>query len=223
MANYVKITDYQAKDSLTSGNPSKIIQGAEINDEFNAIQTAIASKADSASPTFTGNPTTATQPFGNNSTRIASTAFVQQALQALYPVGTIYTTVVSTNPASIFGFGTWVAFATGRTLIGVDTSETAFNSVEKTGGSKDAVVVSHTHTASSASAGEHTHTLTPIGNTTGGGSGRAVAGANNVTQAVSIASAGAHTHGITVDSTGGSGTNANLPPYITVYFWKRTV
>jgi hypothetical protein len=213
MANYVKITDYQAKDSLTSGDPSKIIQGAEINDEFNAIQTAIASKADSASPTFTGNPTTATQPFGNNSTRIASTAFVQQALQALYPVGTIYTTVVSTNPASIFGFGTWVAFATGRTLIGVDTGETAFDSVEETGGSKDAIVVAHTHSITDPG---HTHTRALQ---LFSGSGQSASGAPNF---INTTNTGSSTTGISINSTGSSGTNANLPPYITVYFWKRT-
>jgi hypothetical protein len=222
MANYVKITDYQAKDSLTSGDPAKIIQGAEINDEFNAIQTAIASKADSASPTFTGNPTTATQPFGNNSTRIASTAFVQQALQALYPVGTIYTTVVSTNPASIFGFGTWVAFATGRTLIGIDTGDTAFDSVEETGGSKDAVLVEHTHAISTN--GSHTHD-TNQDNVNGcyesaGCSGSNVRLGTGGTR-VNTKPAGDHTH--TISSTGVSATNANLPPYITVYFWKRTV
>lgn len=77
MANYVKATDFQAKDALLTGNPSKIIKGVEINDEFNAIQTAVATKADLASPAFTGNPTAATQATGNSSTRLATTAFVQ--------------------------------------------------------------------------------------------------------------------------------------------------
>lgn len=61
MANYVKSTDFQAKDALLTGNPAKIIKGTEINDEFNAIQTAVATKADLASPAFIGNPTAATQ------------------------------------------------------------------------------------------------------------------------------------------------------------------
>lgn len=54
MSNYTKTTNFTAKDSLPSGNPSKIILGAEHDTEFNAISTAIASKADSANPIFTG-------------------------------------------------------------------------------------------------------------------------------------------------------------------------
>lgn len=217
MANYVKATDFAAKDSLTTGDPNKIIQGAEINDEFNAIQTAVASKADLASPIFTGNPTTATQPFGNNSTRIASTAYVQTALQAIYPVGTIYTSVNATNPASTFGFGTWAAFATGRTLIGFDSSVTAFDTVEETGGSKDAVVVSHTHTATVTDPG-HTHTVKAF-DVSGANAFDAGSGVERKTNTTTSS-----TTGITVaNSTEGvSATDANLPPYIVVYFWKRT-
>ena len=80
MTNYVKSTDFAAKDALVSGNPAKLIKGTEINDEFNNIQTAIATKADLASPAFSGNPTCATQAIGNNSTRVANTAFVQQEI-----------------------------------------------------------------------------------------------------------------------------------------------
>ena len=82
MANYVKFTDFQAKDSLTTGDPLKIIKGQEINDEFNAIQTAVATKADLASPVLLGNPTAPTQALGNNSTRLSTTAFVQNAITA---------------------------------------------------------------------------------------------------------------------------------------------
>jgi len=80
MSNYVKSTDFAAKDALVSGNPAKLIKGTEINDEFNNIQTSIATKADLASPAFSGNPTCATQAIGNNSTRVANTAFVQQEI-----------------------------------------------------------------------------------------------------------------------------------------------
>ena len=54
MTDYVKSTNFTSKDSLSSGNPSKIVKGTEIDTEFNNIQTAIATKADTASPTFTG-------------------------------------------------------------------------------------------------------------------------------------------------------------------------
>lgn len=54
MSNYVKTTDFAEKDSLASGNLNKIVSGVEIDNEFNAIQTAVATKANTASPTFSG-------------------------------------------------------------------------------------------------------------------------------------------------------------------------
>ena len=229
MSNYVKAVDFASKDALSTGNPLKLIKGTEINDELNAIQTAVATKADLASPAFTGNPTAATQAFGNNTSRLATTAFVQAALIALYPVGSVYIAVVSTNPATLFGFGTWVAFGAGRTLVGLNASDTSFDTVEETGGSKDAVVVSHTHTATVTDPG-HTHSpvvssglisatsTTPFnsaGNTWANPPGTSIN--NNVALTSS-------TTGVTVaNSTEGvSGTNANLQPYVVVYMWKRT-
>lgn len=60
MSNYTKSTDFASKDSLASGNASKIVKGTEIDTEFNNIATAIATKADLASPTFTGTLTAGT-------------------------------------------------------------------------------------------------------------------------------------------------------------------
>ncbi len=57
MSNYTKTTDFSSKDSLPSGDPSKIIKGTEINTEFANIQVAVNSKSDTASPTFTGTVT----------------------------------------------------------------------------------------------------------------------------------------------------------------------
>lgn len=57
MANYTKTTNFAVKDTLASGNPAKIIKGSEINDEYDAIATAVATKSDIASPTFTGTVT----------------------------------------------------------------------------------------------------------------------------------------------------------------------
>jgi sortase (surface protein transpeptidase) len=54
MSNYTKTTNFTAKDSLTSGNPSKIVKGSEIDAEFTAIAVAVNSKSNTASPTFTG-------------------------------------------------------------------------------------------------------------------------------------------------------------------------
>lgn len=60
MSNYTKSVNFAAKDDLASGNPSKIVKGSEIDTEFNNIATAVATKADIASPTFTGTVTAAT-------------------------------------------------------------------------------------------------------------------------------------------------------------------
>jgi hypothetical protein len=57
MSNYSKTTNFAVKDTLQSGNPAKIIKGSEINSEFDNIQVAVATKSDTASPTFTGTVT----------------------------------------------------------------------------------------------------------------------------------------------------------------------
>jgi hypothetical protein len=71
MANYSKSTNFATKDSLASGNPLKVIKGTELDDEFEDIETAVSTKADSASPTFTG---TATIPTANITTANIGTA-----------------------------------------------------------------------------------------------------------------------------------------------------
>jgi hypothetical protein len=57
MSNYTKTTNFTAKDTLPTGNPAKIIKGADFDTEFDALVTAVASKADTANPTFTGTVT----------------------------------------------------------------------------------------------------------------------------------------------------------------------
>ena len=60
MSNYTKTTNFAAKDALTTGDPNKIVTGSEIDTEYNNIATASASKANTASPTFTGTVTAPT-------------------------------------------------------------------------------------------------------------------------------------------------------------------
>jgi len=204
-----------------------------------------------SAPTITGTSVAPTQAFGDNTTKLATTAFVQAALQALYPVGSIYSSTVSTNPNTLFGFGTWVAYASGRVLIGDGGGFTA----GATGGSADAITVSHTHTfsATTGSAGQHYHGFGyntgdnsgwfgygswsqangfPGGNSvnwngSGGGTGypgQQTSGNMQTTGAISWAGGEAHTHSVSgsVGTTGLSGTNANLQPYVVVYMWNRT-
>ena len=83
MSNYTKATNFYTKDALSTGNPSKLIKGSEIDAEFNAISTAVATKADTTSPTFTGTPLAPTATAGNNTTQLATTAFVTTAVGTL--------------------------------------------------------------------------------------------------------------------------------------------
>ncbi len=90
MADYVKATNFTAKDSLPSGNSGKIVKGTEIDTELTAIASAIASKANINSPTFTGTPAAPTATTGSNTTQIATTAYVKQEIDA-EGLGTIAT------------------------------------------------------------------------------------------------------------------------------------
>jgi len=215
MSNYTKLTAYDTKDALSTGDPLKRVKGTELDDEFDAISTAIATKADSASPSFTGTPTAPTASVGTNTTQLATTALVFAAMQALYPVGTIYTNIAtSTNPGTLFGFGTWVAI-TGRVVVGYDASDASFDTAGETGGSKDAVVVSHTHTATQDS---HTHTVTTAGSS---GDYDLSPGGNRLLNFASRTTSSAQP-AISVSTTGSSATNANLQPYVVAFVWKRT-
>jgi hypothetical protein len=236
MSDYTKSTNFATKDNLSSGNPLKIVKGTEIDTEFNNIQTAIATKADLTSPTFTGSPvlptgtTGVTQSAGDSSTALATTAFVQAALSAIYPVGSIYTNASSsTNPATLLGFGTWAAFGAGRVMVGFDSGNALFDTAEETGGSADAITVSHTHTATSTVTDPtHQHYVGSNDSTAGAGGDagnqefvRSYNAGNGPATYSSYSSTGI-TVATTNASTGSSGTNANYQPYITVYMWKRT-
>lgn len=200
MANYSKLTDFAAKDALPTGNAGKIVKGTEIDDEFEAIETAIATKP--------------------NSTDVD--AAIVAARQAVWPIGSVYINAASaTNPNTLLGFGTWVEIGTGKVLVGQDTGDTDFDVLGETGGSKDAVVVEHTHTATTDTAGNHVHQVT------GGAVGAQSNHINVVWDAGSTVidnttAAGDHTHNVTVSSEGVDGTGKNVQPYVVVKMWQRT-
>ncbi len=233
MANYVKATNFATKDTLPTGDSNKIVKGTEIDNELNSIAGAISSKADIASPTFTGTPLAPTATAGSNTTQIATTAFVTAALGAIYPVGSIYINATSSsNPTSLLGFGTWEAFGAGRVMVGLNASDALFDTAEETGGSKDAIVVSHTHTATSVVTDPgHNHTFTSYNS---GGTASSFGGPTSlrydygndpgqpVTGGINVSNTTGVTVATTTASTGSSGTNANIQPYIVVRMWKRT-
>jgi hypothetical protein len=137
-----------------------------------------------------------------------------------YPVGSIYVNAnVSTDPSTLLGFGTWEAFGAGRVMVGFDAGNALFDTVRETGGSADAIVVSHTHTATSTVTDPgHAHTFAGAVNPGGSGSDRNGVAVTKTTDSavtgISVATS--------ISTVGSSGTNANYQPYITVYTWRRT-
>lgn len=220
MANYTKATNFLAKDSLATGDAAKIIKGSEFDTEFNALQTAVNSKANTISPAFTGTPTAPTASAGTNTTQLATTEFVTTAISA----GGVPSGLISIWSGSSATIPTGWLLCNGtsgtpdlrdRFVIGATT----LYAVGATGGSKDAVVVSHTHTATVTDP-THTHTY---------GSGSRVQGGNDNGVFYDGQNAAAHTTtaastGITVanSTTGVSGTNANLPPYYALCYIMKS-
>jgi hypothetical protein len=103
MSNYTKATNFTAKDSLPTGDSNKIVKGTEVDVELTAIASAISSKADSNSPTFTGTPTAPTAAAGTNTTQIATTAFVATATGSLGTISTQDADDVAITGGSISG------------------------------------------------------------------------------------------------------------------------
>ena len=122
----------------------------------------------------------------------------------IYPVGSIYISVGSTSPATLFG-GTWSVFGAGRTLVGIDSVDADFDTVEETGGAK-------THTLAETEIPSHTHTY-DLESDPGLGTEPFNPAAGTGTLSDNFA--------ITTASGGGLAHN-NLQPYIVVRMWKRT-
>lgn len=218
MADYQKATNFTAKDGLPSGNAGKIVKGTEIDIEFSAISNAIASKADINSAALTGTPTAPTASAATNTTQLATTAFVTAALSAVYPIGSIYVNATSaSNPNTLLGFGTWTAFGAGRVMVGLDTGDALFDTAEETGGSKDATLPSHTHTATVTDPG-HNHAYNqPVQSNAAN-----PPGSSGSTASATVTSNAFTNISVTNATVGSSATNANIQPYITVRMWKRT-
>ena len=231
MSDYTIAVNWSGKDALSDSDAAKVISGSDFNTEFTTVRTAVNSKADTNGDSgedfaannvtiagtcaITGDATAPTQSAGNNTTKVATTAFVTTAVAAVdkatinahaYPVGSIFTSVVATNPATLLGVGTWAAFGAGKVLVGIDSGDTDFDTVLETGGAK-----TDSHTLTVNEIPSHTHTMTGGG---GGGSSSANTQTNSTdnpnTQTTSATGGGqAHTHDI-------------VQPYIVVYMWRRT-
>jgi len=227
MSNYTLAVNWSGKDGLSDSDAAKVISGADFNSEFTTVRTAVNSKANlngAAGESFainnatvagtlavTGVPTIPTASAGTNTTQAASTAFVTAATAAIsaafinnlvYPVGSIYTNMaVATNPATLLGMGTWVAYATGRVLVGKHSSGT-FDALNEELGAE-------TTTLTVANLPSHTHGISQLA-TNSSGSVKTTTSLGN--------GGGAHA----TDATGGGTGHSNLQPSVTVHMWKRT-
>jgi hypothetical protein len=126
-------------------------------------------------------------------------------LSAAMPVGFVVTLGVATNPATLFGFGTWTAIA-GKVIVGINAGDTEFDTLDETGGEK-------THILTAAEIAKHTHPFGVVGTTAPGNSyisGHDVSG-SEVTCADYID-----------QQASGDGAHNNLQPYIVKYVWQRT-
>mgnify|MGYP003665811341 CR=1 FL=1 len=208
MSDYNLQIAWSGKDALSDSDPDKVVSGGDFNTEFLAVKTAVNSKADLANTSQVVTAATATA--GTNTNQVATTAFVTAANSAasinalVYPVGSIYINAqVATNPATLLGVGTWVAYGEGRVPVGKAGSGT-FDTLNATGGAE-------THTLSIAEMPSHNHSISPTltrGSGTDGDPDKASGGGNNGSFSIS--------------NTGGGGAHNNLQPYIVVYMWKRT-
>jgi microcystin-dependent protein len=243
LSSYIKSTNFTSKDSLPSGAPLKIIKGAEFDTEFNAVATAVNSKADLDSPTFTGTPTAPTPAAGASNSQIATMAALTAALGAALPAGVVLPYGGSTAPTgyllcdgSAVSRTTYSALYTAiGTTYGAGNGSTTFNlpngkgrmpmgadtgfALGTQGGSKDAAVIAHTHTASTTITDPgHAHALdgqTVQGSTVMAPSALTDSNARPLGTATFNSTTGI-TATTTVNSAGTSGTNANLPPYFVV-------
>lgn len=144
---------------------------------------------------------------GNNEIKPGLTK--TEILDMIYPVGSIYISISSSNPSYNMG-GTWQRFANGKTLVGVDEYDSDFNSPNRTGGEK-------AHQTTVEEMPSHAHQF----NTEAAGSPIAL-GWENGNNSAMRAKLGNYTMGLPTTSVGGNKPHNNLQPYVTVYMWRRT-
>ena len=168
----------------------------------------------------------------NIQTQLNSLSSLSIVMTAIYPVGHVYTSVVSTNPASLLaGMSgtTWVAFGSGKTLVGLDSNDGDFNQIEETGGSKTNTTAVGGTSLSIAQLPPHGHpyavtsTSTPVSGNSGGFMTSSYAGSYGPNNGSVSSSAGNQIGRAGSGSTHTHTTNTDVvQPYIVVYFWKRT-
>ena len=179
------------------------------HDEMDANLTHLGGDGTYVMPTTDGDSGQVMSTNGEGQVSFTTLTGVTATIANAYPVGSIYMNATNaTNPGTLLGFGTWSAFGEGRVLIGIDSSDTDFDTAEETGGSK-------THTLTEAQLPSHRHQVGS--NDSGTGTG----GAAGNMELVRDAGTG---NGPAVNSsfTGSGDAHTIVQPYIVVYMWKRT-
>ena len=143
---------------------------------------------------------------------ITRAKFSSDALSVAYPVGSIYMNASnSDNPSTLLGFGTWAAFGAGKVPVGIDASQTEFDTAEETGGAK-------THTLAKTEIPPHQHVYNMKANITGG----TTAGGDGYNLGMSTYNTLQGDIGENSNGTGNASPHNNLQPYVVVHMWKRT-
>lgn len=141
MTDYVKSTNFTSKDSLPSGNALKIIKGTEFDVEFNNIVTAIGTKADIISPTFTGTPLAPTATAGTNTTQLATTAFVTAADTVAVAASATAAAAAYPTKSGSGATGTWDINITGNAATATTATTAANGGVTSVNGSTGAITI----------------------------------------------------------------------------------
>jgi microcystin-dependent protein len=241
MTQYVKSTSFTSKDTLPLSSPLKIVKGTEIDVEFDGIAVAVNSKADLFNPSFTGVPTAPTAVSGTSTSQLATTAFATASISPftgammMWPTATAPTGFLVCNGQAVSRVTYAALFVVLGTVFGVGDGSTTFTlpdyrdrspvgagtlyATNAKGGSKDAIIPSHTHAVTDPG---HLHGFSSaqqgsVTNFTGGG-GSVVYYAS----ATTAANTGTAVTGISIVAAGVSATDANLSPYIGIYFIIKT-
>ena len=177
--------------------------------EMDANLTHLGGDGTYAMPTTDGDSGQVMSTNGEGQVSFTTLTGVTATIANAYPVGSIYMNCSNaTNPGTLLGFGTWSAFGEGRVLIGIDSSDTDFDTAEETGGSK-------THTLTEAQLPSHRHTIGSNDSTAGFG------GAAGNQEFVQDAGSGIGTP-CNTSFTGSGDAHTIVQSYIVVYMWKRT-
>jgi hypothetical protein len=224
----VKVSGQTGVSVPVGAKVSLVSNGTDIVVAENYMVSATLPSATLSSPTMTGTPIAPTAAPGTNTTQVATTAFVTAGLAAAYPVGAIFLSTVSTNPSTLLGFGTWVAYGTGRMLISQDVTYPAGT----TGGSATTTLItanlpSHSHSATTTSTDSgHTHGSAIGSGFISNGGPESLAGGPNLPFGRPSATASGNasiTSTTTIGNTGSGTAVTTISPYIAVYMWNRTV